>query len=148
MRCMKPSLNRRDLLRGGALLTASSLLPLAARAAMDDPSAAPSPIRLGIASYTFRNFDQAHLIEFMKQLKTPYLNLKDMHLPMTPLDQVKVRAAEYRAAVLFSPRRETSPSPKMMMLTSDRSSSTARLRVFPSWSALRLAKCCRGWRSS
>ncbi len=98
MRCMKPSLNRRDLLRGGALLTASSLLPLAARAAMDDPSAAPSPIRLGIASYTFRNFDQAHLIEFMKQLKTPYLNLKDMHLPMTPLDQVKVRVAEYRAA--------------------------------------------------
>jgi sugar phosphate isomerase/epimerase len=95
---MNYSLNRRDLLRGGALLTASSLLPTAARAAMNDPSAAPSPIRLGIASYTFRNFDQAHLIEFMKQLKTPYLNLKDMHLPMTPLDKVKAQAAEYRAA--------------------------------------------------
>jgi sugar phosphate isomerase/epimerase len=95
---MNYSLNRRDLLRRGALLTASSLLPTAAGAAMNNSSASTSPIRLGIASYTFRNFDQAHLIEFMKQLKTPYLNLKDMHLPMTPLDQVKVRADEYRAA--------------------------------------------------
>jgi sugar phosphate isomerase/epimerase len=34
----------------------------------------------------------------MKQLKTPYLNLKDAHLPMTPADQVAPRAAEYRAA--------------------------------------------------
>ncbi len=95
---MNYSLNRRDLLRGGALLSASSLLPNAARAAMNSTPAANMPIRLGIASYTFRNFDQAHLIEFMKQLKTPYLNLKDMHLPMTPLDQVKARADEYRAA--------------------------------------------------
>jgi sugar phosphate isomerase/epimerase len=34
----------------------------------------------------------------MKELKTPYLNLKDVHLPMTPADQVAARAAEYRAA--------------------------------------------------
>ncbi len=34
----------------------------------------------------------------MKELKTPYLNLKDVHLPMTPTDQVATRAAEYRAA--------------------------------------------------
>lgn len=33
-----------------------------------------SPIRLNITSYTFRGFDQANLIEFMKELKTPYLN--------------------------------------------------------------------------
>ncbi|WP_317891029.1 sugar phosphate isomerase/epimerase family protein [Edaphobacter bradus] len=59
-----------------------------------------SPIRLGIASYTFRKFDSAHLIDFMKQLKTPYLNLKDTHLPMTPLDQVASRAAQYRDAGL------------------------------------------------
>jgi sugar phosphate isomerase/epimerase len=95
---MNYSLNRRDLLRGGALLGASSLLPTVARAAQNSAPPSASPIRLGIASYTFRNFDQTHLIEFMKQLKTPYLNLKDVHLPMTPLDQVKVRADEYRAA--------------------------------------------------
>ncbi|WP_185827257.1 hypothetical protein [Edaphobacter aggregans] len=33
-----------------------------------------SPIRLNITSYTFRGFDRANLIEFMKELKTPYLN--------------------------------------------------------------------------
>jgi len=36
----------------------------------------------------------------MKQLKTPLLNLKDVHLPMKPADQVPVRAAEYRDAGL------------------------------------------------
>jgi sugar phosphate isomerase/epimerase len=64
-------------------------------------AASESPIRLGIASYTFRKFDQAQLIGFMKQLKSPYLNLKDVHLPMKPADQVATRAAEYRAAGLI-----------------------------------------------
>lgn len=64
------------------------------------PPSEAAPIKLGIASYTFRKFDQAHLIDFMKQLKTPYLNLKDVHLPMTPVEQIAPRAAEYRAAGL------------------------------------------------
>ena len=55
------------------------------------------PIRLGIASYTFRSFDQAKLIGYMKELKTPWLNLKEMHLPMTPAETVKERADVYRA---------------------------------------------------
>jgi len=81
------------------MLSASALLsnPALAFAAETRPVSS-SPIRLGIASYTFREFDQAHLIDFMKQLKTPYLNLKDVHLPMTPADQVAAKAAEYRAA--------------------------------------------------
>ncbi len=78
------------------MFAASSLLSNSAFS-FAAPSSA-SPIRLGIASYTFRKFDQQHLIEFMKELKTPYLNLKDVHLPMTPADQVAARAAEYRAA--------------------------------------------------
>lgn len=96
---MNTSMTRRNLLRGGTMLGASALLSNPAVALMDNshPSTA-SPIRLGIASYTFRKFDQAHLIDFMKQLKTPYLNLKDGHLPMTPTDQVASKAAEYRAA--------------------------------------------------
>ena len=94
--------SRRGLLKTSALAAAASLLPsieLHAETPLKPPSAATAlPIRLGIASYTFRKFDSAHLIEFMKQLKTPYLNLKDMHLPMTPLDQVAAEAAKYRAA--------------------------------------------------
>ena len=58
------------------------------------------PVKLGIASYTFRKFDAAQLIGFMKQLRTPYLNLKDMHLPMGTETAVKAQADAYRAAGL------------------------------------------------
>jgi sugar phosphate isomerase/epimerase len=96
---MKNTLSRRSLLRTSAALSASALLsPLTAVAEPPVSGLKPSPIRLGIASYTFRKFDSAKLVEFAKQLKTPYLNLKDMHLPMTPTDQVKAKADEYRAA--------------------------------------------------
>jgi sugar phosphate isomerase/epimerase len=104
------SLTRRTLVRTGALAAAATLLPAESQAqTAAKPSYAPTslkpptpdadlPIRLGIASYTFRSFDSAHLIDFMHQLKTPLLNLKDVHLAMTPLDQVATQAAAYRAA--------------------------------------------------
>jgi len=98
MPCMKPTLSRRSLLGRGSLLAASSLFSNSAFSFAAPASSSHSPIRLGIASYTFRKFDQAHLLQFMKELKTPLLNLKDTHLPMTPADQVAARAAEYRAA--------------------------------------------------
>jgi hypothetical protein len=54
-----------------------------------DPSQAtgkPSPVHLGLASYTFRNFTRAQMIGFMKQLNVTALNPKDVkdHLPMDP----------------------------------------------------------------
>jgi len=58
-----------------------------------------SPIRLGLASYTFRNFSRAQLIGFMKQLNVFALNAKDVkdHLPMDP--QAEAAAlADYAAA--------------------------------------------------
>jgi sugar phosphate isomerase/epimerase len=94
------TLTRRTLVRTGALAAAASLLPDASPAQKEKTSYAPStlkppmpdvdlPIRLGIASYTFREFaSQQQLIGFMKQLKTPLLNLKSMHLPMTSADVV------------------------------------------------------------
>jgi sugar phosphate isomerase/epimerase len=102
MRCMDLSMNRRHLLRGSAMLAATAFFSRHAEArSRNTPPSEAAPIKLGIASYTFRKFDQAHLIDFMKQLKTPYLNLKDVHLPMTPVDQIAPRAAEYRAAGLI-----------------------------------------------
>jgi Xylose isomerase-like TIM barrel len=102
---MTTPLTRRTLLQTGALAAAATLLPAESQsqpvssAPLMPPSPATAlPIRLGIASFTFRNFDSAHLIDFMHQLRTPLLNLKDVHLPMTPLDQVAAKAAEYRAA--------------------------------------------------
>jgi Xylose isomerase-like TIM barrel len=89
-------MNRRDLLRTTAFATAAATLPRLTFAEAPEPAA--SPIRLGIASYTFRKFDDAHLLDFMKQLKTPYLNLKDAHLKMGPPAQVAAEAAAYRDA--------------------------------------------------
>ena len=95
---MMPMLSRRAVIGNSALLASSALLPGGASRLLGQGDA--SPIRLGIASYTFRNFSQEKLIGFMKELKATRLNLKDMHLPLTPLDQVKARADIYRAAGL------------------------------------------------
>ena len=59
----------------------------------------PSPVRLGLASYTFRNFTRAQLIGFMKQLNLTGLNAKDAkdHLPMAPDEEAKA-LADYAAA--------------------------------------------------
>ena len=50
------------------------------------PASAESHIKLGVASYTFRNFDRAQLIGFMQQLSNHQLNAKDVkdHLPQQP----------------------------------------------------------------
>jgi sugar phosphate isomerase/epimerase len=62
------------------------------------PDEQTSPIRLGVASYSFRKFGIPDVIKFMTELKTPYLNVKDMHLPMTSAAKVKQVADEYKAA--------------------------------------------------
>jgi sugar phosphate isomerase/epimerase len=46
------------------------------------PSRAPDVgVKLGVASYSFRNFSRATAIEMTKALGTPYINLKSVHLP-------------------------------------------------------------------
>lgn len=95
---MPQSITRRDAIHGSALLTAS----LATRHTFAQTAnpLPPSPIRLGVCSYSLRKLDDAHVIDAMKLLRTPYLNVKDVHLPMTPLDQVRARADRFRAAGL------------------------------------------------
>src|SRR5258707_13708320 len=41
----------------------------------------PEPLKLGVASYSLRNFPRDKAIEMVKALGTPYINLKSMHLP-------------------------------------------------------------------
>ena len=57
------------------------------------------PIRLGIASYTFRNFTRAQMIPYLKQLNVTGLNAKDTkdHLPMAADEEAKA-LADYAAA--------------------------------------------------
>jgi sugar phosphate isomerase/epimerase len=98
---MKHDLNRRNFLRSGTLaaaaLAVSRATPAAAAPTMVEDK--PSPIHLGLASYTFRNFPRAKMIEFMKQLKLTALNAKDVkdHLPMDPALE-DAALADYSAA--------------------------------------------------
>ncbi|HEU5458531.1 MAG TPA: sugar phosphate isomerase/epimerase [Terracidiphilus sp.] len=64
------------------------------------PESGPSaPIRLGLASYTFRNFSRAQLIGFMHELDLTALNAKDVkdHLPTAPAAESSA-LADYAAA--------------------------------------------------
>jgi sugar phosphate isomerase/epimerase len=82
------ALTRRSFIQAGAL-TAAGLVADGIKGATAQPRAAsgkPSPIKLGLASYTFRNFSRAQMIAFMKQLGIMDLNAKDVkdHLPADP----------------------------------------------------------------
>jgi hypothetical protein len=98
---MKSILSRRNFVRSGAFAAAayatSHSLPAAAQKVPSIDTA--SPVHLGLASYTFRDFDRAQLIGFMKQLKVLALNAKDVkdHLPMDPPEEAKA-LKDYRAA--------------------------------------------------
>jgi hypothetical protein len=100
-RVPKGGWSRRDFVRSGALVAATCATPLHASSSRREEfsSEASSPIRLGLASYTFRNFDRAQLIGFMKQLNVFGLNAKDVkdHLPMDPGPEAAA-LADYAAA--------------------------------------------------
>jgi sugar phosphate isomerase/epimerase len=97
---MKSVFSRRDFVRSGVLVAgaiAASKEAFAA-AAGRPPGEEGSAIRLGVASYTFRNFTRAQMIGFLKQLNVLELNAKDTkdHLPMEPQAEA-VALAEYAA---------------------------------------------------
>lgn len=98
---MTTALTRRTLLRTGALAAAAGITPAAALASPPPHEAAPesSPIHLGLAGYTFRNFDRAQLIGFMKELNVSALNAKNAkdQLPMDPQGEAEALQA-YAAA--------------------------------------------------
>ena len=98
---MKNKISRRSFLQSSTLAAASAALVSAAHAPAQVLPAAgkPSPVRLGLASYTFRNFTRAQLIGFMKQLNVLDLNAKDVkdHLPMDPTAEAAAMA-DYAAS--------------------------------------------------
>ena len=98
---MKNKFSRRDFVCSAARVAAAFVATKDAFAlAPQLPGAQVSlPVRLGLASYTFRNFSRAQLIGFMKQLHVLALNAKDVndHLPADPLGEA-VALADYAAA--------------------------------------------------
>lgn len=93
-------LSRRGFLGSAAALAALSALPqsVSAMAAPREKTQSRVPVRLGLASYTFREFSRAQLIADMKQLHVDALNAKDAkdHLPMDPAGE-RAALADYAA---------------------------------------------------
>jgi sugar phosphate isomerase/epimerase len=83
---MNNNLSRRALIRSTTALAAATAFPAASFATPAEETGKPSPIRLGMCSYTFRDFPRAQMIAFLKQLHMTDLNLKDAkdHLPTDP----------------------------------------------------------------
>ena len=78
-------ISRRDFLRTTATVAAALAAPrcMAALGQQKPTTSELSTIRLGMASYTFRNFSRSQVIGFMHQLNLSDLNAKDVrdHLP-------------------------------------------------------------------
>jgi sugar phosphate isomerase/epimerase len=99
---MDAECSRRSFVRSGAIAAAACLVPwrnIPAVALSAGKTEAASPVRLGLASYTFRNFTRSQLIGFMQQLNISALNAKDVkdHLPMDPQEEATA-LADYAAA--------------------------------------------------
>ena len=104
---MKNSFSRREFVQSGAVaagFAATGVVPALMGVAQAGAEAIPasgkfSPLSLGVASYTFRNFARADLIGFMKQLNLTALNCKDVkdHLPMDPTLEAQA-LTDYAAA--------------------------------------------------
>jgi sugar phosphate isomerase/epimerase len=101
---MNSKLSRRTFLRSSAALAGSATL--AGASALPAPGAQPShetgkpsPIKLGVCSYTFRNFTREQMIGMLKQLHMDELNVKDVkdHLPLDA-DGETAAIAAYQAA--------------------------------------------------
>lgn len=96
---MKNTLQRRTFLGLSGMAAAAAVAPLALAEAPQS-AATDSPVRLGMCSYTFRNFDRAKLIGFLKQLQISTINLKDAkdHLPSTSSEAEQQALDDYKAA--------------------------------------------------
>ena len=71
---MSDNVSRRELLGGALLAFASSSAASAAPA--------PEPLKLGVASYSFRKLSRADAIKAMETLKCRYINIKEFHAPI------------------------------------------------------------------
>ena len=103
----KNRLTRRNFVQAaaagvGTLAVSNTLIGNAVNLSSSASASDASPIRLGIASYTFRNFSRTQMIAFMKQLHISALNAKDVkdHLPMEP-QQEQTALADYSAAAII-----------------------------------------------
>jgi hypothetical protein len=148
----KNAFSRRDFVRSGALLAAACAAPRDAFSMPSEPASTDEapPIRLGLASYTFRNFSRGQIIAFMKQLSVFELNAKDVKDHSRWIRRrrrLRWRTTRQRGSSFTPP--EPSISREMKMRTSGLNSNTASEPVLPLlWPATRHRNLCRELKSS
>ena len=90
---------RRGFFGAAAGIAGWSLASPSAASARIEPE--PWGIKLGVATYSLRNFDRTQAIAMIKALKTPWISIKDVHLKQDmPADEIRKGADEFRAAGL------------------------------------------------
>jgi sugar phosphate isomerase/epimerase len=81
---LSDSPSRRDLFRlAGVAAPLWSLSSAPVAAAEIAPAKKPTPLKIGIASYSLRKFPLDRVIQACKEMNVSYLNLKDFHLART-----------------------------------------------------------------
>jgi len=95
---------RNDTTRRGFLGSAAGIAGWSmAGAPVASAKIVPEPwgIKLGVATYSLREFDRAKAIEMIKALQAPWISIKDFHLKQDlPADEIHKGAEEFRAAGL------------------------------------------------
>lgn len=76
---MPTETTRRGFVGGGAGLAGFAAAAGGANAAVDNESAG---FKLGVATYSLREFQRALAIRMIQQCKTPYVSIKEVHLPI------------------------------------------------------------------
>ena len=96
---MQSETSRRRFLGAAAGFAGLSAIGVENASAVIEP--APGGIKLGVATYSLRNFDRAGAIERIKALKVKYVSIKDVHLKIgEPAEATKAGRAEFDAAGL------------------------------------------------
>src|SRR5687767_7510993 len=94
---MAPS--RRQFFGGLAAAAAWPLLGRPARAAAAPALGKASPLKLGVASYSMREFTLDQALEMAKKLGVQYMTFKDVHVPRTdPPEKTRALRAKIEAA--------------------------------------------------
>lgn len=92
------SVTRRTFLSG--ILVAGSL-PRWSLSFPSSPDDSAANVRLGVASYSLRKFSREQAIAMVKELGTPYINVKSFHLPYeSSPDEVEAAKRQFKEAGL------------------------------------------------
>lgn len=97
-------MTRRDLMTSSAtaFAAAAGALALGGVAGAQEYKVGKADIKLGVASYSFRKFTREQAIQMTKELGTPYINIKSVHLALdsTP-QQIDAARKEFEDAGLI-----------------------------------------------